>query len=182
MIKKYLQVLGLVFCLIASARANSQENSSKFKVAIVDVQAVLENSLAVQNIKESIDLISQNIQKNITEKEAELKKVEENLIKKRGTLNEEAFGKEVSEFNQKVSHAQKDMQNKKNRLDQAHSVAVGKVYEEITNIINALATANNFELVLPSSQLLFAKNDLNITPEVIKLLNHKLKTVKVDYK
>ena len=173
-------VLGLlIFCFGNIANADSNFDA---KIAIVDIQYILENSLAIQSIKKEIEMISQEIQKDMSKKEAELKKIEESLIKKRDSLKEEDFNMEVNSFNTKVSEAQKDIQNKKTRLEQAHSKAVGKVYETTIEIITNLSKKKNFNLVIPTAQILFAKDNFNITSEIITELNNKLQLVRVNYK
>ena len=178
---KYFKFLLIVLCCIKSLPTNAQ-NVFNAKIAIVDVQSILEHSFAMQSIRKSIDTISQNIQNDISKKELQLKKIEEELIKKREALSEAAFEKEVNEFNKKVSAAQKNIQDRKTRLEQAHAEAVSALHNVTIEIISTIAKKNNLNLVLPSSQVLFASNELNITPEVIQQLNTKLKDIKVDYK
>lgn len=180
---KIFKFLLLIFILQinVSAFGINKGNNFDVKVAIVDVQLILESSTAISGIRKSIDAISQDIQKYLTNKELEFKKIEEDLIKKRATLTEKAFEEEVSLFNKKVNDAQKEMQGKKTKLEQAHAKAVSKVHEVTIEIINDLAKKYNFNLALPSSQILFATGELNITSEIITLLNGKLKSVKVNY-
>jgi Skp family chaperone for outer membrane proteins len=152
------------------------------KIAIVDIQHILENSLAIQSIRKDIERIGKEIEKDMFKKEAELKKIEEALIKKRESLKEEDFNVEVNLFNAKVSQAQQEIQNKKTRLERAHSNAVSKVYETTIEIITDLSKKKNFNLVIPTAQILYAKDNFNITSEVIVKLNAKLTLVPVNYK
>lgn len=177
-IKQYLLaglILFLPFCVNAA-------HNFEVKIAVVDVQAILESSLAVQGIRKSIDSISQNIHDEMSKKESELKKNEDEILKKKNVLNEENFNIEVNNFNIKLSEAQKDLQNKKIKLEQAHAESIEKVHEETITIITELSKKHSFNLVLPSSQVLFAAENLNITQEVLKQLNDRLKVVKVNYK
>lgn len=173
----------IVFCSLFffGCSANASDNFDA-KIAIVDIQYILENSLAIQSIRKDIERIGKEIEKDMLKKEAELKKLEEILIKKRDSLAEEEFNVEVNLFNTKVSHTQQDIQNKKTRLEQAHSKAVSKVYETTIEIITDLSKKKNFNLVIPTTQILYAKDNFNITSEVISQLNTKLKLVTVNYK
>jgi len=165
------------FSHVASATDNFDA-----KIAIVDIQYILENSLAIQSIRKDIERIGREIEKDMLKKEAELKKIEEALVKKRDSLKEEDFNIEVNLFNAKVSQAQQEIQSKKTRLEQAHSKAVSKVYETTIEIITDLSKKKNFNLVIPTAQILYAKDNFNITSEVIVKLNAKLTLVPVNYK
>ncbi|MFK7973522.1 MAG: OmpH family outer membrane protein [Rickettsiaceae bacterium] len=149
--------------------------------AVVDIESILEHSLAVQHIKKNINIISHNIQNDLVEKEIELKRIEANLIKQRGTLSEEEFNNKVLEFNAKVRESQQEAQQRKVALEQAHSDALKEVYKNTMAVIDQLARQKNFDIIFPSSQILFVKNDLNITAEVLSHLNDRLKKVKINY-
>ncbi|MGI4775895.1 MAG: OmpH family outer membrane protein [Janthinobacterium lividum] len=186
MIIKHSRILLLIFFLVISTSqkvqaTTSEEHNFEVKIAVVDVQLILENSTAIQSIKNSIDTITKDIQEYITLKETEFKKIEAELVKKQNIVSESVFKGEVDLFNAKVNETQKLIQGKKSRLEQAHSTAVAKVNEVTIEIINEFAKKYNFNVALPSSQVLFADVKLNITSEVITLLNSKLETVKINY-
>lgn len=177
-----LQKLIFITSLLFAFHVEATENKYQSRIAVVDVHAILEKSVAVQDIKKSIDKISEGLQKEMSAKEIELKKSEEEIIKKRSTLTEEAFEKEVVAFNKKATDAQHSMQKKKAKLDQAHAEAIAKVHDTTIEIIHNLSKEYDFNIAIPSSQVLYVKEDLNITEEVITKLNEKLKTVPVNYK
>jgi outer membrane protein len=151
------------------------------KAAVVDIESILEHSTAIAHIKKSINIISDNIQEELSTKESELKVTESELIHKRGVLSEEEFNSMVVAFNKKVSDTQQEMQYKKSALEQAHSTALAEVYKNTTIIIGKISKKYGFNIVLPSTQVLFVENDLNITLDVISSLNERLKTVEVKY-
>ncbi len=156
-------------------------NKFDAKIAVVDVESILEHSVAMKEIKKSISIISENIQNELSKKEKALKLIETDLVKQRSSLKEKEFNQKVNEFNHKVSITQKEMQDKKSNLEIAYSLAMQEVHKVTISIISELSKKNNFNIVLPSAQVLFVKNSLNITPEVITGLNKKLKNVKIKY-
>ncbi len=159
----------------------TEEKKFEAKVTVIDVESILEHSLAVQHIKKSINLISDQIQNEISDKEIKLKQVEANLIKESGVLNGEEFERKVSIFNKKVSKIQQEMQKKRNALEQAHVAAIFEVHNNTIAVISDLSKKHGFNIVFPSTQVLYVENDLNITLEVITELNERLKKVEVKY-
>ncbi len=166
--------------IVKSAVANKEEKF-RARVAVVDIQSVFEHSIAAQGIRESINDISNTIDIEVSAKQRELKEIEAELIKQRGTIDEEEFQVKVNEFSKTVSEAQQMVQAKKSALEQAHAQAIIKVQEQITVVIEELAEKYDLNLVLPSIQVLYINSDLNITLEVISNLNKKLKLVEVKY-
>ena len=158
-------------------------SSSKFeaKAAVVDVESILEYSKAILHVKKSINIISEQIQSELSSKEVKLKQAEAELIEKRGILHKSEFDKLVAAFNKKVSLTQQEMQNKKSALERAHTNAIAQVHENTIRVISDLSKKYGFNIVFPSSQVLFINNSLNITHEVISNLNERLQEVKVNY-
>ena len=151
------------------------------KIAIVDVESIFEHSVAINGMKKSISSISSNIQEELSAKETELKIIESDLVKEREILGETEFTKKVEEFNKKVSSAQQEMQHKKSALEQSHASALAEVHQNVIQIIAELSKKYSFNIALPSTQILYMDDSLNITPDVIDILNQRLSEVKINY-
>lgn len=177
---KFLQYIALVLITIPVV-ALAEDSKFIAKIAVVDVESILEHSLAIKHVKKSITQISDSIEREVTEKAINLKSVEDELIKEREALGEEKFNLKVLEFNKRVSQTQKEMQSKKSALEEAHSKAIAQVHKSTIDIITELSKQYGFNIVLPSSQVLFVESDKNITLEVITRLNERLSTVEINY-
>jgi outer membrane protein len=175
-------IFAVLPCL-ASAESANINNTNVFdaKIAVVDVESIFEHSKAIIYIKDSINSISAQIESEFSLKEAYLKKQEKELVEKRGVLSKDEFEKLLTKFNKNVSIVQKERQNKKLALERAHSNALSTVHKTTVNIIKTLSEKYGFNVVIPSSQVLFVDNSLNITHEVITNLNESLSQVKVEY-
>ena len=73
------------------------------------------------------------------------------------------------------------MQEKKTKHERAHLAAMEKVQEATMAIVKVIAEEKKINLVLPSSQVFYATDELNITKIVISRLNQKLKTLPINY-
>lgn len=168
---------------VASSVPNSVlEDKFIARAAVVDVESILEHSTASAHLKKAINEISDLIQEEYITTKSELKNIEADLIARQASLPEEEFEKLVTEFNQKVSSAQKKMQYKKNALAQAHAEAHSEIHKNTIIVISELSKKYGFNIVLPGTQVLFVTNEMNITLEVISDLNKRLKTIELNYK
>ena len=172
----------VVYLIICASYVYAAEDSHKVTIAVVDVQYVLDQSVAVAGLRDTIDKISEGLHKEFAQKETELKTAEAELVKKRGILTSEQFDSSVSGFYKKVSEAQHHMQQKKIKLEQAHAASIGVVHDNTMKIVKELAKERGFNLAIPSSQILYADDALNITSEVVKRLNDRVKTLNLNYK
>jgi|JFJP01.1.fsa_nt_gi outer membrane protein len=176
----FLKILVFLISLIFFGIASAQDRYIA-KIAVVDIESVLENSLAITSIKKSVNVLSQNIQDDISKQEKELKAHEQKLLELQKTMTQEKFDSLVTKFNRDVSGTKKNIQLRKIALEQAHSQSIQVVHKKIISIISELAKDYNLNIVLPSSQVLYITSELNITLEVISKLNDSLKEVPVNY-
>lgn len=151
------------------------------RIAIVDIQTVLSESIAVQGMQREITQIGANLEKLMQEKERELKSDEDAIVKKRGTVGDSEFEKNVSQFHEKLTSVQRMMQEKKSRLDKAHADAMAKVQDVTIGIIEDVAKEQNLNVVMSASPLLYYNQSYDITKIVISRLNNKLKKVPFNY-
>jgi Skp family chaperone for outer membrane proteins len=179
-LKNIILVIVLIFSIAPVSYSNSQEQK-KNTVAIVDLQMVLERSIAAQAIRNKIEEISKNVQKRVEAKESDLKKLEEELLKKRVNMSERDFEYELLKFNKSATQLKREAQESKGKIEQAYSEAINKVHEEILKIINNLSYENGYVVVIPASVVIYYSPKTNMTETIIERLNGGLKEVKVNY-
>ncbi len=172
------RILGLFFllCFLAGGSVFAKDENFAAKIVAVDVQYIFENSIAITKLKKSIDEINESIQSDAASKEAEFKKTEEKLIeeKQAESSDRKIFESKVEEFNKDVNETRKVFQARKSKLERLHSEAIGKVHVETMSIIKELSKKYGFNLAVPYSQTLYIDDKLNITLEVLEILNKKL--------
>lgn len=171
----------LIIALLVNIVFFAESYASANKIAVVDVQMILEQSKAVSAIRNAAEKINQELQNELQNKENELKILEKKLIESKEQLPQAEFEKEVMKFNKQVTGAQKNIQDRKLRLEQAHAKAISKVNEVALKIISSLASEGKYSVVLPSTQVLYANDKLNITPEVLVRLNTTIPYVELKY-
>src|SRR5574343_644438 len=102
---KFLKIY-IFAVLLNSFGTVSVYGESSTKVAVVDVESILENSLAIGSIKKSINELSKTIENEISEQEKEYKKRQQELLELQKTVSQEKFDSLVLKFNKNVSKIQ----------------------------------------------------------------------------
>jgi len=151
------------------------------QIAAVDVQNILDNSLALKDLSTQADQKMQSLQDESNQKLQELKKEEEALIQSKGKVPPDDIRKKSTNFENKIQDAKKYAQSQKTKLDKAYSNGIMQINNVITQIIEDICKIKGCIVVLPTSQLLYADPNLNITQEVIDKLNTTIKNIKLDF-
>ncbi|PIR32152.1 MAG: hypothetical protein COV36_05075 [Alphaproteobacteria bacterium CG11_big_fil_rev_8_21_14_0_20_44_7] len=175
MFKNFIFALVVVMLVpvVVAAPAYSAEIQSP-KIVVVDIQRILNESTAAKDLSKQIEEKRDQYQSQITAEENSLKKKEEDLVKQKNILSKDALAAKQKEFINDVNEVRKGIQEKKLKLDNAYKKSLGNIQQEVSKIIEEMAAEQGFNIAMPTSQLVFANADLDISSEVLKKLNSSL--------
>lgn len=163
--------------LLAASPALADSNT----LATVNIQRIMHDSTAAQNVRDQLEGKQKTFQAEITKKQDDLQKEQRDLDKKRSVLSKDAFEEKARAFRKKVTDAQKEMQSKKALLDNAFSRSLGEIQKVVTDSIADIAKEKGFVMAIPTSEILYGDSKLDITDEVLKRLNQKLPKLDVKF-
>lgn len=138
----------LVFC-VGYNMNDVAVSFPKYKVAVIDVAQVLENSNEIQELKRAQD-------KDMEELNTLISKAQNDL------LNEHNKSKLI----QKESNYRQQIETKKKNMDNEYSLKLAKINDHIRSMISKEAKKSNYNLVLPTGMVISGGDD--ITVNVIK--------------
>ena len=101
------------------------------------------------------------------------------FAKQRSLLTAEAFAEKRREFEREVADVQRLVQERRRELDSASAAALKKVQNALIEVVTSIAEERGFNLVLPSSQVLFFARKIDLTDEVLAKLDERLPDVRV---
>ncbi len=161
-------------------QSDNQMLSIQIPFAVLDVQKILRNAKAVKNIREQITAYGTTFEKEIEKEREKLRKANQELARQRTILAPEAFAEKRREFEQQVVEVQRMVQQRQRDLDKSRSVAMAKVNKSYIDIIPKLAVKRELFLIVSKAQTAYVAPSLDVTSEVLALLDKKQPTVKVD--
>ncbi|MDA9231558.1 OmpH family outer membrane protein [Rickettsiales bacterium] len=175
--KIFLNILSitLIFLCFNIDKALSQN------IAVVDVDEILKNSLAMNNIESQMSKKESYFQKDIDKNKMILEKRASNIESKKAVMSESALKKEGQKIMQELNNLQKEAVKKQKLLKKGYVESLAKIDQKIKKILDDISNEKNIDIILPSSALASYKDHLDISAEVLKRLNKELKTVKVNF-
>lgn len=149
--------------------------------ATINIQAILRDSAAAKSTKAQIDAKREQYQGELRKIEDKLQKEDQALAEQRSLLSPEALKEKQKEFSAKITEAQKELQEKRLRLDAAYGKALNDIQEAVLEIVEEMAAEKGYQIVMPTSQLLYAVPSLDITQTVLAQLDKDLPKVEIDF-
>ncbi len=176
----FFAVIALAAFITSPVKAQSA--NEPISIAVVNIQALLNDSRAAKSIQEQVDRYRKEFQEDFLEKENDLKEREAAIAKERDSLSEEAFREKVADFQKRVVEAQSVLQERRRKLDEAVSASLGELREEILKIVAEMSEQNGYDLVLSRQNVVLVERSIDISKDVMERLNQSVKKITVTVK
>ena len=146
----------------------------------VDFRFILNESIAG---KKAQGELKNKLEKGISQirsKEKKIQEEEKKLIQQKKLMKPDEYKKKVNELRTKVSKLQKERKSLLEDIAKKRSKARTELLKNLNPIMENYMKEKNIRMILDKKELIVADNKLDITKDIIELLNKKLKSIKVD--
>ncbi|MDX2094542.1 MAG: OmpH family outer membrane protein [Alphaproteobacteria bacterium] len=148
---------------------------------VVNVAKIMQSSKAATSVRTQLQAKQKSFQAELDAKEKELLNEDQALVKQKDMADKAAFEKKVKDFRAKAANEQREVQSKKAQLDKSFAGALDEIQKTVFEIVKQVAAEKKLNLVVSSSQVLYADPALDITEDVLKRLDTKLPSVAVKF-
>lgn len=157
--------------LVGSVSSAKLAHAEEVKLGYVDLQRALNETEEGRKAKAGLKKIFDQKQKELDEQQEELKKAVDDLQKKRSILAPDTLRAKESELQERMQKVQQTYLRHQQDLAQKEQEATGKIFERMQRIIQKMAVAENFTMVVDAKVLVFAKPHLDLTNDLIRRYN-----------
>jgi len=166
------------FCLPQTVFAQADNLAG---VAVIDTERATKEATAFISLNQQMQERSGVFEEEIRQIQNQLQEEEQQLEGQRALLSNDAFQERVEAFQARVNDAQRGVNERKRLLDEAYLFGRQQIKQELRSIILQLAQERGYRLILnwelADTMVIFADPSLDITNEVVALLNEHLPSV-----
>ena len=160
---------------VADAGANMEVR----RIAVVSLDGVLRAAAANTKIKELLDGQREKFQQEFRQVELDLQQTERDLLAKRDVIAKDDYDKMVTAFQKRVANVQKDIQYKRQAIDNAYQKALNDVRKLAVDVIKEIAAERQIDLIVNRDASVVFLPRLNISDEVLKRLDERTKNARI---
>tara|TARA_B100000963_G_C22606183_1_gene662600 strand:+ start:583 stop:1098 length:516 start_codon:yes stop_codon:yes gene_type:complete len=146
----------------------------------LDFKYILNNSQAGKKAQSTLKNRLDTGFKNLKEKEKKIQDEEKKIIQQKKVLAPEEYKKKVNELRSKVSSLQKERNSLLETIAKQRSNARTELLKNLNPIIKEYMQEKKIRMVIDKKSLLLADENLEITQEILKRLDKKLKSIKLN--
>ena len=175
--------LGLGLPISTQADEEEKENSTLIavkRIALVDLEGVLRKADANNRIRELLDGQRAKFQEEFRAVEVDLQQSERDLLSKRDLMAKDEYDKLVTAFQVRVAELQKDIQYKRQSIDNAYQKALSGIRSLAIEEVTKIASEKKIDLILKRDSSVIFLPHLNISDEVLTRLNERTKDARIE--
>ena len=146
----------------------------------LDFKLILNESEAGKKAQKYLKNKLENGIKNLKSKEKKLLEEEKKIISQKKILAPEEYKKKVSDLRSKVSKLQQDRNTLLETVAKQRTKARNELLKNLNPLIQDYMNEKMIRMVVDKKSLLLADENLNITKDIMSLLNKKLKSVSLE--
>jgi outer membrane protein len=175
---RWTLLLTLAF-LGAAPMAQAQTALPAPVIVVVDMTQIMREAKAAKDVQSQVERQMNAYSKEVSQKEGELKSLRDDLERQRTALAPDVFQARSQEYQQRYAELDRDVQAKRQALQQSYSESMTKVENVALQIISEIAKERKANIVVAKAALLYMEDALDVSGEVTRRLNDKLPTMAV---
>ena len=166
----YIFLFGFLFTAIAE----------ESKIVYIDMDYIFKNSLAGKSINTQIETKKKNNKEKVKLLEEKIRDESQDINNQKNILSETEIKERVEELNKKIKDLQNQVKENNNLITKMTLDGTTKILKELKPILSQYSEENNISLMLQKKNVIIGKNDLNITSDIIKIIDDKVKKIDIN--
>lgn len=118
--------------------------------------------------------------KNLKDKEKKIQEEEKKIIQQKKIISGDEYKKKVTDLRSKVSSLQKERNSLLESVAKQRTKARNELLKNLNPIVKEYMQEKNIRMVIDKKDILLADDELDITKDIISLLNKKLTSIKLN--
>ncbi len=171
------KLLFAVICFYNVSIFSAQSSETPY---FIDFKYILNESDAG---KKAQNFLKKKLEKGIADikkSEQEISSEEKKIIQQKKLISPEEYKKKVADLRKKVSELQKKRSKLLDSVAKQRNFARNELLKNLNPIIKDYMNKNKIRMVLDKKSLLLADENLDITKEIMAVLNKNLKSIKLN--
>ena len=172
---------GMVSAVMTMPSMAQDTGDNPVKIAVIDINGVLEQSMAIKKIRAIIDEENQKFLASTDEQEQALRSEEQELEAQRQILDETEFNRRLKQFQDKVASLQQKLQRQRREFDLSLQQANDQLRKLLYQIIADISKENGYTLVIQKQNVVLYDLSIDISDMALLRLNERTKDMTVTF-
>jgi len=172
---KHIVNIFVIFFIIFSSSLTALET----KVVYIDINIIMNKSNVGIELKKQLEEMSKESIDNFKKIENELKEEEKKILSQKNILEKSEYDDRISKLRERANKYRKDREEKINSLTTKRIQSNKTLLDLVKPILTEYSKKNSISLLLQKKNIIMGAAELDITSDILKLVNEKAFTIEV---
>ena len=159
---------------------NLTASTALSQIVYINMEKLFKESMVGISLNKQISEINNLNEKNIKKLETEIKSEDENINSQKNILNEEELKRKIADLNSKIKEYQNLIKKNKDNLNKKKIEGTNVILNTLKPILSEYSEKNSISMVLQKQNVIIGKKELDITKDIILILNEKIKKIDIN--
>tara|TARA_B100001093_G_scaffold384659_1_gene370384 strand:+ start:80 stop:580 length:501 start_codon:yes stop_codon:yes gene_type:complete len=145
------------------------------EVVYIDMSYILSNSNHGKSILDELEKKNKNNIKELELKEKIIKDLEKNISNQRNILSKNEFEKKINDLKTKVKVFRNDKDKLVKEFNNLKNNEIKNFMKNVEPLVSEYIKTNSINIVLDKKNVIIGKKDLDITYEILEVVNKNIK-------
>ena len=169
----------IFFFLIFFVFTSNNTTLAEINISFVDVDYIYSNSKIGKKIDNKLKSEKKKINDKLTSYQKNIKDEKEKLINQKKIISEEKFKNQAIDLEKQIKKYNKLISDNNNSFIKYKTEIKSLFLKKLMNIVREYAEVNSIQLILNKKDIIIGQNDMDISNEILKLVNKKMNDIKL---
>jgi len=169
----------IFFFLIFFVFTSNNTTLAEINISFVDVDYIYSNSKIGKKIDNKLKSEKQKINDKLTSYQKNIKDEKEKLINQKKIISEEKFKNQAIDLEKQIKKYNKLISDNNNSFIKYKAEIKSLFLKKLMNIVREYAEVNSIQLVLNKKDIIIGQNAMDISNDILKLVNKKMNDIKL---
>lgn len=153
------------------------------RIAVVSMEQIQKEATVLDNLHKQRESMENKLKNKLEKEQKEIEKEKADIEKSQDVLSQEALQRRVVEYQRRVNQFQRMLSENAQAIETSYQEALATIQKKhLDPIIEGVIKKKNLDLVIDGRMARMGANTkgLDITDEVVKALNAKISSVKME--
>ena len=165
----------LFFIVLSMSYANANQ-----KIVFIDIQKILTESISGKYLNSNISKLQDKKIIEFKKDKVNFQNEEKKLIGKKNILEKSKFEEQVNILRTEIITFNNKKKKFSENLNKKRLNGTNKILNTLNPILQDYASKNSISIILQKKNILLGENSTDITQDIIKLLDNKIKKISLE--
>ena len=154
--------------------------ASEKKIVFIDINRIFINSNVGKDLNSFIKQKKKDLDDQVNISVNEINNKKDKLATQKNVLDTIEYSKKIKELEEEIKKINTSISKKNDELIKLQKNIEAKFSQNLNSIIEEYSIENSIDIIFKKQDILMAKNEMDITKDILNLFNKKIAKIDID--